>query len=220
LSATFDSDGLLGSILPDSLGTLVGFGLEVSFNRPPGIPSTAVNPIQLTFNLNLNNGSSTALELVVGADVDRTETNYDKVILDFVNKFYKCELRINNSTNAATILISNTIKNRLDNNPIPLMPVPVDRGSSDTIHIVRADVKVIDNTSGNNNDALGIMLTYGGGTTGNINGFTQAFSRAGAGAAVAINFSWICRNISPRVESAIGLPAGSLTGVILTGNLK
>ena len=62
LSATFDSDGLLGSIIPGNIGILDGFGLNASFSRPPVIAANAVNPIQLIFTLNFTNGTSGTLE--------------------------------------------------------------------------------------------------------------------------------------------------------------
>lgn len=220
LSATFDNNGLLGSLIPSSVGTLQEFGLEVSFTRPSGIIATATNPIQLLFNIVLSNGLTGTLDVVVGMDVDRTDPNFDKVILAFTNKLYRCQLSVPGISTLITGPASTLIQNQLDNNDIPLMPIPVNRTSSSSTSINRADVKVIDDSSAANNDSLGIILTYGGGATGNINAFTNSFSRQGAGAAVAINFAWICRNISPRVESGIGLPAGSFAGCNFNGNFE
>jgi len=213
LSATFDSDGLLGSLLPGSLGVLESFGLTSSFNRPPDIPAGAVNPVQLMFELNFAGGIGANLEIVVGMGVDRTELDWDKIILDLVNNIYKCELTVQGISNS---ILSNFVKNAFDNVNLPLIPVPVDRTSSGTMHITRADVKVIDSASGA--DALAVTMTFGGGAVGNINDFTEAFSREGAGAAVAINFAWICRNISPKIEEALELPAGSFTNCGFNGN--
>lgn len=220
LSATFDNNGLLGSLIPGNVGVLQEFSLDVSFTRPSGIVASATNPIQLLFTLALSNGLTGTLDVVVGMDVDRTDSNFDKVILAFSTKLYKCELTVPGLPALLTGPASTLIRNQLDNTDIPLMPIPVSRTSSSTTSINRADVKVIDNASVANNDSLGIILTYGGGVAGNINGFTDSFSRQGAGAAVAINFAWICRNISPRVENGIGLPAGSFAGCNFNGDFE
>ncbi|MNU25631.1 hypothetical protein D3C71_139810 [compost metagenome] len=220
LSATFDNDGLLGSLLPGTIGSLDGFGLSVDFNRPSGIPASAANPVRLLFNLNFSSGNSGTLEVVVGMDVDRTDSDFDKVILDFVNKIFRCTLSVSGIPTAITNVAATFIQDKLNNNNIPLIPIPVNRTSTSTTSITRADVKVIDDSTATNNDAIGIMLTYGGGAAGNMNDFTSAFSREGAGAAVAINFDWICRNISPRIESGIGLPAGSFSGCTFNGDFE
>ncbi len=220
LSATFDSDGLLGSIIPGNIGILEGFGLTVSFSRPSGIPASAINPVQLLFNINFTNSTTGTLEVVVGMDVDRSDPHWDKIILDFVDKTYRCTLTVPGIPAAITGVAAAFIQNKLENHTITLIPVPVNRTGTGTTTIIRADVKVIDDTSVSNSDALGIILTYGGGGSGNLNDFTKAFSRDGAGAAVAINFAWICRNISPRIESGIGLPAGSFAGCSFNGEFE
>ncbi len=202
------------------IGTLQEFRLDVSFTRPSGIIASATNPIQLLFTIVFNNGLTGTLDVVVGMDVDRTDPNFDKVILAFTNKLYRCQLTVPGLSALTPRLVSTLIQDQLDNNDIPLMPIPVNRTSSSTTSIIRADVKVIDDSSAANNDSLGVILTYGGGATGNINAFTNSFSRQGAGAAVAINFAWICRNISPRVECGIGLPTGSFAGCNFNGNFE
>ncbi|MBK9109519.1 MAG: hypothetical protein IPM92_14380 [Saprospiraceae bacterium] len=217
LSAVFDNDGFLASLLPSSLGNLLGFGVSLSFDRPAGVPASITNPIQLLIDLNLALGLSGTLDLVVGMDVNRDDANLDVVILDFPNKLHRCDLIVTGLPTVVTNAAANVIRNGLENNAIPIMPVPVNRSSSNTLDITRADVKVIDDSTATNNDALGIILTFGGGAAGNLNDFTRAFAREGAGAAVAINFSWICRNISPRIEQGIGIPAGSFAGCSFNG---
>ncbi|MBK8954088.1 MAG: hypothetical protein IPM34_00840 [Saprospiraceae bacterium] len=217
LSAVFDNDGFLEGLLPSSLGNLLGFEVALDFNRPPSLPASAVNPVHLSVELNLSLGLSGTLDLVVGMDVNRDASNLDVVIFDFPNKLYSCTLTVSGLPATVTNLAANAIKNSLENNSIPIVPVPVTRTSTNTLDITRADVKVIDDATSVNNDALGVALTFGGGSIGNLNNFTSAFARAGAGAAVAINFSWICRNISPKIEEGIGLPAGSFAGCSFSG---
>lgn len=217
ISAIFDNEGFLGNIIPTNIGLLEGFGLTLDFDRATGIPASAANPIQLSFDLNFVGGNSGQLDLVVGMDVDRNDPGLDKVILDFPNQLFRCDLSVTGIPSIVTNAAATLIQNVLDNNTIPLIPIPVDRTSSSSLTIVRADVKVIDDSSSTDNDALGIILSFGGGVAGNLNNFTAAFARDGAGAAVAINFSWICRNISPKIEEGIGLPSGSFAGCSFSG---
>ncbi len=88
LSATFDSEGLLGS-LTSALGVIEEFHLTTNFDRPTSlIPSNAENPIDLTFQLKLAGNNSATLRIVVGVTVDRTDSKFDKVLLNFKDKMY------------------------------------------------------------------------------------------------------------------------------------
>ncbi len=214
LSGIFDNDGFLAGIFPAVL-PLTGFSLNVGFNRPSDVPAAAVNPVELLLELTFSGGITGQLRLVVGMDTDRSDADTDWVFLDFENKLYISELTLNGFTvpGAGTF-----VENKLHEHPIKLIPIPVQRGSANPIHITRADVKIIDDVTAANADAIAIVLTFGGGAAGNLNAFTSAFARAGAGAAVAINFDWICRNMQGRVEDAIGLPDGSFAGCSFNGD--
>jgi hypothetical protein len=214
LSAAFDSDGLLGKLFPSSY-VLDSFSLSVSFNRPSDAPSSSQNPIELLFELNFRGGITGQLRVVAEVNVDRSRDNLDLVQIDFKNGLHVCQVLING---ASLSIVNNYVSNKLKELSIPLIPVPVQRTSNNPMNARRADVKIIDDTTVTNNDALGVMLTYGGGTAGNLNAFTTAFAREGAGAAVAIKFGWICRNISPKIEEALGMSAGAFNNCSFRGN--
>lgn len=218
LSATFDSEGLLGS-LTSALGVIEEFHLTTNFDRPTSlIPSNAENPIDLTFQLKLAGNNSATLRIVVGVTVDRTDSKFDKVLLNFKDKMYHFELTGTGLAGIALNLAKDRVKDFFKTKQIPIMPIPVKRNGATTMQIKKVDVKIIDDSSTYDNDSLGIILTYGGGSAGQINNFTESFSRKGAGAAVAINFAWICRNISPRIENGLGLSSGAFSGCSFNGN--
>jgi hypothetical protein len=219
LSATFDSDGFVGKLFQNIPGVnlvLEGFDLVVNFTRPSGLPASATNPVQLLFNLRFVGGLTGTLDVVAGLNVDRTDPGTDKVVVDMVNRLFRCDVNLAGITIPGISGVNGLIGQRLKNQTVPLIPVPVSRATTSNAQIRQADVKVIDGTG--NDDALLVTLTFGGGTAGNLNAFAQPFARQGAGAAVAIAFPWICRNVGPKIEEGIGLPAGSFANCGFRGD--
>ncbi|PRZ01823.1 hypothetical protein [Marinilabilia salmonicolor] len=214
VSGIFDNEGFLGSLFPDSY-ILERFDLATNFNRPPDVPASAENPVELIASLEFGEENTGQLRIVAGMVVDRSDEDMDLVQIDFKDHLFVCELSIDGTSIG---LVNTFVANRLKEHSIPLIPIPVNRSSSDTLDITRADLKIIDDSTDEDGDALGVMLTFGGGTAGNLGAFNSAFAREGAGAAVAINFDWLCRNIGPRIEESIGLSEGAFSNCRFRGS--
>ncbi|MFO8000451.1 MAG: hypothetical protein R6U46_04345 [Marinilabilia sp.] len=214
VSGIFDNEGFLGSLLPDSY-FLEGFDVNLGFNRPSDVPASAANPVEILVDLELSGGNTGQLRVVAGVVVDRSDDETDLVHIDFRDHLYVCEISINGISLGP---VNTFVTNKIKEHTIPLIPIPVKRSSTNSLDIISADVKIIDDTTAADQDALGVMLTFGGGAAGNLNAFNRAFAREGAGAAVAINFDWLCRNISPSIEEAIGLSSGDFSNCSFRGS--
>lgn len=168
VSGIFDNEGFLGSLFPDSY-ILERFDLETNFNRPPDVPASAENPVELIASLEFGEENTGLLRIVAGMVVDRSDEDKDLVQIDFKDHLFVCELSIDGTSIG---LVNTFVANRLKEHSIPLIPIPVDRSSSDTLDITRADLKIIDDSTDEDGDALGVMLTFGGGTAGNLGALT------------------------------------------------
>ena len=75
------------------------------------------------------------------------------------------------------VLFRNALRNHVKS--IPLVPMPVERTSTSTVQPIAGDVKIVDDTSGADRDAVGFLMTFGGGTAGDRSAFA---ARVPAGA--------------------------------------
>lgn len=207
LGVFFDESGILGSIVDLIPGVEADeFTIDVSLDRPTDVtlPGAAENPLDIQMGLG-EGGSLASLRMIVGMNVDRTETDRDQVQIDFKNSIYHASVRVG----SINIPIPN-LENRLSEiiPTIPVLPVPVDRTSTSPTQITRVDFKIIDDTSSADLDATAAMFTFGGGTAGDTTAL-QRFVPAGGRGAIGVFFQWLCRMAVPRLESALELPSGS-----------
>ena len=102
---------------------------------------------------------------------------------------------------------------------IALLPVLVDRTTTSNVMMKAADVRIIDDTSPADKDASAALITFGNGAAGNRNAFTQSFISAGGNGGIAVSFAWMCRVISPIIDSALQL-GGAFTNCHLTRTIR
>jgi hypothetical protein len=207
LGVFFDESGILGSIVDLIPGVESNeFTIDVSLDRPTDVtlPADAENPVDIRLGIGVG-GSLASLRMVVGITVDRSESDHDKVQLDFESSIYYAEVTVG----GVHVPIPNLIGRLSDIIPsIPILPVPVNRTSTSPTDITRVDFKIVDDTTAADFDATAAMFTFGGGTAGNATAL-QRFVPAGQRGAIGIFFSWLCRMAVPRLESSLDLPAGS-----------
>jgi hypothetical protein len=207
LGVFFDESGILGSIVDLIPGVESNeFTIDVSLDRPTDItlPAGAENPVDIRLGIGVG-GSLATLRMVVGINVDRSESDHDKVQIDFENTIYYAEVTVA----GVHVPIPNLINRLSDIIPsIPILPVPVNRTSTAPTDITRVDFKIVDDTTAADFDATAAMFTFGGGAAGNAAAL-QRFVPEGARGAIGIFFSWLCRMAVPRLESSLELPAGS-----------
>ena len=98
---------------------------------------------------------------------------------------------------------------------IALLPVLVNRATTSNVTMKAADVRIIDDTSPADKDASAALITFGGGAAGNRNAFTQSFISPGGNGGIAVSFAWMCRVISPMIDSSLQL-GGAFTNCRLT----
>lgn len=212
LSAFFDTISPIGNILHSISGGLIPAGtpfvLTVSFAVPTDISLPAGTEDTLDIRMTLGtDGSVGTLRFVAKVDVNHTSIagqEVDLVQLDLSNTgllYTTIDLfGVLTSTNGALTTALHALGS------IPLLPVPVNRTSTSPTQIIAADMRIIDDTSNQSLDDSALLLTFGGDTPGNRNGFTQGFVPAGDTGAIGISFDWICNIIRPQVASGLGVP--------------
>jgi hypothetical protein len=225
LGAVFDSDGFLCTVLDNTLNSIPGvdipcgaFTVDVLFDRPTDIslPASARDPIDIRMGLG-ESGSLGTARIVVGVDVDRTSENFDIIRINFADLLYHVDVDIGGIGDPLNLL-ENFLRDTVEQ--IPILPVPVDRTTTDPTGIRVADAKIIDDTSASDLDASATLLTFGGGTPGNRDGLTRSFIPSGGTGGIAMFFGWLCRIISPALEDALALPDGSFTNCRLNRTVR
>jgi hypothetical protein len=210
LGVFFDSSGIIPRLV-DLIPTLDGseFTLSVSLDRPTDVtldPPGAENPLDIRLGLGTG-GSLATLRIVVGIVVDRTDPNQDQVEIDFGESIYFAQATLG----GVNVPIPNLRGRLADIIPtVPVLPVPVERTSSNATDITRVDFRIVDDTTAADRDAISAMLTFGGGTAGDAASL-RSFVPDGGRGAIGIFFAWLCRMATPRLEESLGLPAGSFT---------
>jgi hypothetical protein len=218
LSGIFDSGTFLCDLF-NSLITRLGlppmpcpsvFTADISFDVPHDIslPAGTSDVVDVRVALG-ESGSIGSMRFVAKIDVNRTSIASSEIDLVRVNLspsgllFTNVRLGPINDTNGALTWALNNI------GTIPLVPIPVQRGTTSPTVIARADNRIIDDVSPSDHDASAILLTFGGGSPGSAGSFTASFVPDGDTGAIGISFDWICRIIRPQLAAALGTPESS-----------
>jgi hypothetical protein len=212
LSAFFDTIKPIGDILHNISGGVVPpgvpFNLTLSFDVPTDIPLPAgtIDTIDVSMTLGTN-GSVGTLRFVARVNVNHTSISgaeVDLVQLDLSNAgllYTNLDLfGVINSTNGVLTTALNSVGH------IPLLPVPVKRSSTAPTDIIAADMRIIDDASGSDLDDSALLLTFGGDSPGNRNGFTQGIVPVGDRGAIGVSFDWICNIVRPQLANGLGIP--------------
>jgi hypothetical protein len=222
LQAVFDN-GFLAAVLDALPGvnsdSVDVFTINLRFDRPTdvSIPASAADTIDLTVLLG-DAGKRGHMRIVVGVDVDRSGDS-DAIGLNFADKLFFSDVEVSIAGFPVPGLNSPFRTFLKGFGRLDLLPIPVKRGSTEPTAIAAADVRVIDDTSPADSDAFAGLLTLGGGTAGNRSAFARSFISAGGNAGVAIGFPWLCRAISPLIDSALHLD-GAFTNCNLTRTIR
>ena len=214
LSAFFDTIKPIGAILHNITGGLVPagvpFALTVSFDVPTDVPLPPGTMDTLDISMTLGaNASLGTLRFVAVVNVKHTNlagVDVDLVQLDLSNAgllYTKLSILSINSTNGVLTTALHSLGS------IPLLPVPVSRGSTSPTAIIAADMRIIDDNSGSDLDDSALLLTFGGDAPGNRNGFTQGLVPAGTRGAIGVNFNWICNIIRPQLAMGLNTPVSN-----------
>lgn len=206
LSTFFDSSGLLSTFLNAvGLGSADGaFSLDVLFDRPGDIPlpAGASNLLDMRFDIGADGGLG-QIRAIAGLNMNRTTSGeFDIAEVDFRNQLHFTGFT---AGSIPIPLLPNLFADFLRNQvqAIPIVPVPVKRNATDPADLpTRGDIRVIDDPSTADRDALAIMLTFAGGAAGNAAGL-QDFINPGDTGAIAIFFRWLARILRPKVASAL-----------------
>jgi hypothetical protein len=224
LTIFFDSGGFLLSQILGSLGIHVdpnaGFSVTVSFDRPGGIPSTASDVIDIQVLLG-ESGSIGSLRIVASVDVvnaDSPVTQFDLARINLQDKLWLTEISVLGSPDPGlnglfAAYLRDTVK------MIPLLPVAVDRATTSSVTMKAADVHIIDDTSAADKDASAFLVTFGGGAAGDRNAFTESFISPGGNGGIAVSLAWICRVISPMIDTSLNL-GGAFSNCQLTRTVR
>lgn len=210
---------------------------DLSLNRPTGTDTPLMASDQvLDFNVEIQDASGVLgnIRAVVGLNVQRILPSVggslqtaDWIVIDFENNLKHFEALGFQNPNPL-INLSDLLKDNLQTVTIPILPFPVFANTNNPEEIGETMLKVIDsNTSNPLNDALGIMLNYGGNQgNGDLASFTERFldedgnPSTSEQSELGISFAWICRLISPGIEQSIGLPPGSFSDCNFNGSVN
>ena len=220
LGAIFDAnDFLLGTILgglgiPVDLGT--PFSVAVSFDRPAGLPASATDVIDIHVLLG-DTGTLGSLRIVASVDINTAATGFDIGQVNFADKLWLTEISVVGfPLPGLNTLFANTLRQMKS---IPLVPFPVNHAETSNVLMKNADVGIIDDTSPADKDASAFLITFGGGTPGNKKALSQSFVSPGGNAGVAVSMAWICRVISPMIDTSLNL-GGAFTNCRLTRTVR
>lgn len=224
VSAFFDSGGVLSDLL-DGIGAPSGiadaFSVVLAFDRPSGVPAS--NPDVVDIRILLGEGGTGSvghLRIVAGINVDPT-AGLDVVQIDLANRLHSTELELTGLPGPVDTALNVLFRNALRDNirSIPLVPIPVERGSTSTTTIVAGDCRVVDDTSVADADSAAFFLTFGGGAAGDRSAFTRSFLAPSDTGGIAISFDWLCRVVSPLIDDALNL-GGAFSGCTLTRTVR
>ena len=222
LGALFDSNGLVCTILGNLESGIPGFphvpcgafGMEVLFDVPTDVSLPPGTRDTVDVRITLGEGGSLGnLRYVAGVDVDSTiiaGIDTDVIRVNLADKTYYAKADISGIPDTGGIVSGFFAEALRTIGELVIFPVPVNRSSTSPTDLIRADVRVIDDTSPADQDAVAFLLTFGGGTPGNGPGFTRSFIPTGETGGIAVDFDWLCRIIRPRLASALGIPESDL----------
>ncbi|MDD1662405.1 MAG: hypothetical protein LUQ60_01485 [Methanomicrobiales archaeon] len=218
LGALFDSNGIICSILGDLESSIPGFphipcgafSIEVLFDVPTDIslPPGTADTVDVRMTIG-EGGSAGSLRFVAGVDVDSTTAagiDLDVVRVNLAGKTYYAKADITGVPDTGGIVSGFFASALRGLGELLIFPVPVNRSSTSPTDLHSADVRIIDDTSPDDRDALAVLLTFGGGMPGDRAGFTRSFIPTGETGGIAVDFDWLCRIIRPRLASALGIP--------------
>jgi len=224
LEIAFDTgDFLLGKVLgglgiPFDPGE--GFSVTVSFDRPGGLPAAATDVIDIQVLLG-ENGSAGRLRIVASVDVvnaDALNIETDLIRINLRDKLWLTEIDVLGiAIPGLNGLFATFLRDSVQ--LIALLPVVVDRATTSNVTMKAADVRIIDDSSPADKDASAAVITFGNGAAGNRNAFTQSFISAGGNGGIAVSFAWMCRVISPMIDSSLQL-GGAFTNCRLTRTVR
>jgi hypothetical protein len=210
LSALFDGTGpqnTQGNIFEELFG-VSEFTLTVSMDRPTNIPDLPPNATDL-LDINIGITDIATIRIVVGLVLDRTQSNRDCVLVDFINKLHHLSVAFSGSPIpgvdvAFRLFLSASL------GAVEIFGADVNRTSSDPQELIQLDMRLIDDTSSRDRDALALLLNFGGSQGGNRDGFSASILDPGETSGILVFFGWICRMIAPRIEEELGLAPGSM----------
>jgi hypothetical protein len=210
LSALFDGTGpqnSQGNIFEDFFGTSA-FTLTVSMDRPTDIPNLPANASDL-LDVSVGVSDVATIRMVVGLVVDRTASSRDRVLVDFASRLHHLSVAflgvpIPGTDVAFRAFLSSSL------GAVEIFGADVDRTTTDAQKLMQLDIRLIDDRSAQDRDALALLLNFGGSQGGNRNGFTASVLDPGETSGILVFFGWICRMIARRIEEELDLPAGSV----------
>jgi hypothetical protein len=181
------------------------------------LPAAATDVVDINVLLG-DGGALGALRIVASVDVDSSAPAIDFVRINLEQKLWLTEISVVGfSIPGLNNLFANSLRNL---KLIPLVPFPVDHTTTNNLLFKNADVRIIDDTSPADQDASAFLLTFGGGSPGDKSAFTQSFVPPGANSTIVASMAWICRMISPLINTALGFDEGTFTDCHLTHSVR
>ena len=138
--------------------------------------------------------------------------------IDLAQKLWLTEIDVvGHALPGVNQLFANFLRNKIK--LIPMLPFPVDHNTTTNTKMKNADVHIIDDTSPADKDASAFLVTFGGGSPGDKAAFTQSFISPGGNGGIVVSMGWICRVISPMIDTALNL-GGAFTNCNLTHSVR
>ena len=211
---------MLDKILPD---LLIKLGLPDQAGEIPflsigmGMPAEVTDPVKRGYSdildLTVTVGSAT-LRWAASVAADHSDPKCERFGMDLAKHIVYCAAKrtvkspIGDSTYTVDVSpLFETLLKTMGWMPV-FIDLPVNRSGSQPFALKQVDLRIIDDTSSADNDALALMFVFPGTSPGDPKAFTNSFARNEAGCMV--DSRWLRDMILPSIETALGLPANSI----------
>jgi hypothetical protein len=202
------------------------FDLDVSIGMPAGQTSTL--PDLLTIALAIPHADPSAppstdvqvsarLAITASVVVDHSDPQREQIYLDVAHALAACTatIRFANVPLVGTReldlssefagLLGALALDGVHPGRIPVFfDVPVDRSGATAYKPTRYDLRLLDDPTNPDCDALALLMSFAGAEAGDRSAFTASFLTSGSG--IVVDFNWLRSKILPKLKEALSLP--------------
>jgi hypothetical protein len=201
------------------------FDLKFDIGMPAGMTTQLQDIVTTTLHIPAEPPASSGeiavsavLSLSASLVVDHSDYYKEQFYLDLANHLAFAEAKITvanlpivgtkvfDLSSEFTMLLK-TVKLGQDSDAgkIPVFfDVPIDRSGSNTALPTELDIRIIDDPSSADCDAIALLMSFAEMGPGNRDAFTQSFIQSGSG--LVVDFNWLRSKMLPKLQTALGLP--------------
>lgn len=194
------------------------FDLDLDLGMPSGMSTSFHDILTVTLRVPSPNAAPTnnvnvsiMLRIAASIVVDHSDPQKEQFYMDLANHLALCEARITienvPAVGTQTLDLSTVFEHFLKTHHPKInvfFDVPVDRSGVNELKPTQIDVKIIDDVSSADCDAIALLMSFKDMGPGDRNAFTHSFISGGSG--LSIDFNWLRAKILDDLEKALNLP--------------